>query len=64
MGCDTLEKIVKKLDKFRFYESEIDVVKMQYNREQMWHTMDEAKEIGEKIAEGVENPSLGCEAYS
>ncbi len=54
MECDTLEDITKKLDKFRFYESEIDAVKMQYNREQMWHTMDEAKEIGEKIAEGVE----------
>lgn len=53
MECDTLEKIVKKLDKFRFYESEIDVVKMQYNRKQMWHTMGEAKEIGEKIAEEV-----------
>lgn len=47
--CDTLEEIAKKLDKFRSYESEIDAVKMQYNQEQMWHAMDEAKEIGEKL---------------
>lgn len=52
--CDTLEEIAKKLDKFRSYESEIDAVKMQYNQEQMWHAMDEAKEIGEKIAEEAE----------
>ncbi len=54
MECDTVEDIAKKLDKFHSYESEIDAVKMQYNREQMWHTMDEAKEIGEKIAEKAE----------
>ncbi len=54
MECDTLEDIAKKLDKFRSYEDEIDAVKMQYNREQMWHTMDETKEIGEKIAEEAE----------
>ncbi len=52
--CDTIEDIAKKLDKFHSYESEIDAAKMQYNREQMWHTMDEAKEIGEKIAEEAE----------
>lgn len=51
MECDTLEEIAKKLDKYRSYENEISAVKMQYNQEQMWHTMDEAKEIGEKIAE-------------
>ncbi len=52
--CDTVEDIAKKLDKFHSYESEIDAVKMQYNREQMWHTADEAKEIGEKIADEAE----------
>lgn len=51
---DTLEDIAKKLDRFHSYESEIAAVKMQYNQEQMWHTMDEAKEIGEKIAEETE----------
>ncbi len=54
MECDTVEDIAKKLDKFHSYESEIDAVKMQYNREQMWHTADEAKEIGEKIADEAE----------
>lgn len=54
MECDTLEAIGKKLERFHSYESEIDAVKTQYNREQMWHTMDEAKELGEKIAEEAE----------
>lgn len=54
MECSTLEDIAKKLDKFHSYESEIAVVKMQYNQEQMWHIMDEAEEIGEKIAEEAE----------
>ena len=54
MECDTLEAIGKKLERFHSYESEIAAVKMQYNQEQMWHTMDEAKELGEKIAEEAE----------
>ncbi len=52
--CDTLEAIAQKLDQFHSYESEIAAVKMQYNQEQMWHAMDEAKELGEKIAEEAE----------
>lgn len=52
--CSTLEEIAKKLDKFRTYEDQIASVKKQYNQEQMWHVMDEAKEIGEKIAEEAE----------
>lgn len=54
MECSTLEDIAKKLKKFHSYEDEIDAVKMQYNQEQMWHVMDEAKEVGEKIAEEAE----------
>ena len=54
MECDTLEAIGKKLERFHSYESEIAAVKTQYNQEQMWHTMDEAKELGEKIAEEAE----------
>ena len=54
MECDTLEEIGKKLELFRSYESEIAAVKAQYNQEQMRHTMDEAKELGEKIAKGAE----------
>ena len=52
--CDTLEAIGKKLEQFHSYESEIAAVKTQYNQEQMWHAMDEAKELGEKIAEEAE----------
>lgn len=54
MECSTLEDIAKKLEKLHSYESEIAAVKMQYNQEQMWHIMDEAKEVGEKIAEEAE----------
>ena len=52
--CSTLEEIAQKLDKFRTYEDQIASVKKQYNQEQMWHVMDEVKEIGEKIAEEAE----------
>ena len=52
--CSTLEEIAQKLDKFRTYEDQIASVKKQYNQEQMWHVMDGAKEIGEKIAEEAE----------
>ena len=54
MEYNTPEDIMEKLGRFHSYESEISAVKMQYNQEQMWHAMDEAREIGEKIAEGVE----------
>ncbi len=54
MECDTLETIARKLERFHAYESEIAAVKTQYNQEQMWHIMDEAKELGEKIAEEAE----------
>ncbi len=54
MECSTLEDIARKLEKFHSYEDEIAAVKMQYNQEQMQHVMDEAKEIGEKIADAAE----------
>ena len=54
MECSTIEDIAKKLEKFHSYEDEIASVKMQYNQEQMWHIMDEARERGEKIAEAAE----------
>lgn len=54
MECATLEDIAKKLEKFHIYEDEISAAKMQYNREQMRHAMDEAKEMSEKIAEAAE----------
>ncbi len=52
--CDTVDDIAKKLEKFHAYEDEIAAVKAAYNSEQIWHAMDEAREMGEKIAEAVE----------
>lgn len=54
MECNTIEEIAKKLDMFHSYEDQIAAVKEAYNSEQMWHVLDEAKELGEKIAEAVE----------
>ena len=54
MECDTVEDIKRKLEEFHSYEDEIKAAKMAYNYEQMWHTMDEAKEQGEKIAKAIE----------
>lgn len=54
MECATVEEIVEKLEKLHTYEDSITAAKQAYNSEQMWHTMDEAREIGEKIAEAVE----------
>lgn len=52
--CDSLEEIVRKLDMFHSYEDQIAAAKAEYNREQMWHVLDEAIEMGEKIAEQTE----------
>lgn len=51
MKCETLEEIGRKLELFNNYDAQIMAVKQQYNQEQMMHTMDEARELGEKIAE-------------
>lgn len=53
--CDSIEDIARKLEMFHSYEDQIAAVKKQYNNEQMFHTMDEARERGEKIAELVED---------
>lgn len=55
MQCDTLDEIARKLEMFHNYEEEIAAVKEAYNSEQIWHVMDEAREMGEKIAEAVED---------
>ena len=52
--ADDLEGIARKLNTLQEYEDEIAAVKEQYNNEQMWHMLDEAREIGEKIAEAAE----------
>lgn len=54
MKCNSLEDIARKLDMFHTYEDEIAAAKAAYNREQMFHVLDEAEEIGKKIAENVE----------
>lgn len=52
--CETLGEIERKLEALHTYEDQIKAVKMAYNHEQMMHTLDEAKELGEKIAEAAE----------
>lgn len=54
MQCNTLEEIARKLEMFHAYEEQIAAVKKQYNSEQMFHVLDEARELGEKIAEAAE----------
>lgn len=52
--CESVEEIARKLELFHSYEDQIRAAKAVYNNEQMWHMMDESREIGEKIAEAVE----------
>jgi len=52
--CETPEEIAEKLNMLHTYEDQIAAAKAAYNSEQMWHILDEAKEIGEKIAEAAE----------
>ena len=51
--CETLEEIERKLEMLHTYEDEIAAVKASYNKEEMFHILDEAKEQGDKIAEAV-----------
>ncbi|MCM1175487.1 MAG: hypothetical protein NC341_10610 [Blautia sp.] len=52
--CSTVEEIAEKLDALKSCDDRIAGVKAAYNHEQMWHILDEAREIGEKIAGAVE----------
>lgn len=54
MRCETLEEIEQKLELFNNYNAQIAGAKQQYNQEQMMHVMDEAEELGKKIAKAVE----------
>lgn len=54
MLCESPEEIMRKLDMLHSYEDQIAAVKAAYNNEQIRHIMDEAKEMGEKIAEAAE----------
>lgn len=51
MQCGSIEEIERKLSMFHSYEDQIAAAKMAYNNEQLWHVMDEAEELAEKIAE-------------
>lgn len=55
MNSDSLEDISRKLEMFHNYKDSIDAAKQKYNNEQMFHTLDEAKEKGEKMAEAAED---------
>ncbi len=52
--CDSLEEVARKLEMFHSYEDQIAAAKQQYNNSQMQHVLDEAREIGGKIAEAAE----------
>ena len=53
--CDTIEEIADKLKALHSYEEEIAAATKAFNSEQMWHVLDEAEELGEKIAEAAED---------
>ena len=55
MKCESIEDIARKLEMLHSYEDQIAAVKKQYNSEQMFHIMDEARERGEQIAELAED---------
>ena len=52
--CESVEEIAEKLKALHSYEDEIAAAKQSFNNEQMWHILDEAEELGEKIAEAAE----------
>lgn len=51
--CATVEEIADKLDMLKSYDDQIAGIRAAYNNEQMWHMLDEAREMGEKIAEAA-----------
>ena len=55
MNCETVEAIAEKLNMLHTYEDQISAAKAAYNNEQMFHILDEAQEISEKIAEAAED---------
>lgn len=55
MKSDSLEDISRKLELFHTYQDGIAAAKQDYNNQQMFHVLDEAREQGEKIAEAAED---------
>lgn len=54
MESDKIEDIAKKIDLLHSYDDQITAAKVEYNKSQMFHAMDEALERAEKIAEEAE----------
>lgn len=52
--CGSLEAIKDRLEMLQSYEDEITAAKVAYNKEQMFHALDEAREMAEKIAKEAE----------
>ena len=54
MKTDSLEDIARKLELLHGYDDQIIAAKTEYNHSQMFHILDEAREVGEKIADAAE----------
>lgn len=54
MKSDSLEDISRKLEMFYSYQDSITAAKEEYNNQQMYHVLDEARERGEQIADAVD----------
>ena len=54
MTADTLEEISRKLSLLQGYNDQIAAAKAEYNHSQVFHVLDEAREMAEKIAEEAE----------
>lgn len=54
MKTDSLEDISRKLEMLHGYDDQIALAKVEYNNGQIFHMLDEARELGEKIAEAAE----------
>ena len=54
MKTDSLEDISRKLDMLQGYNDEITMAKTEFNNGQIYHMLDEARELGEKMAKAAE----------
>ena len=54
MKADTLDDISRKLSLLQGYNDQINAARAEYNHSQMFHVLDEAREMAEKIAEEAE----------
>ena len=54
MKTDLLEDISRKLDMLQGYNDEITMAKTEFNNGQIYHMLDEARELGEKMAKVAE----------